>query len=50
MKRLLASHGLVPHLLIVTIFIIIIIINQPFETGKPIFANLKEGISSLNPE
>lgn len=48
MKRLLASQGLVPHLLIVTI--VIIIIYQPFETGKPVFANLKAGISSLYPE
>lgn len=48
MKRLLASQGLVPHLLIVTI--VIIIIYQPSETGKPVFANLKAGISSLYPE
>lgn len=46
MKRLLASQGLVPHLLIVTI---IIIIYQPFER-KPDFANLKAGISSLYSE
>ena len=48
MKRLLASQGLVPHLLIVTI--VIIIIYQPSETGKPVCANLKAGISSLYPE
>ena len=48
MKRLLASQGLVPHLLIVTI--VIIIIYQPSETGKPVFTNLKAGISSLYPE